>query len=91
MVLGYIGEFAGQGVIRRYKKNDPRFMYRGFKYSYKFSLDGIKWSGRWLKHSGAIRALLKAHGKDKNFGHYHVIPIPQTFRKEWHETEEDKT
>lgn len=86
MVLGYIGEFVGKGVAKRYKKTDPEYMYKDFVHSYKFSLDGVKWSRKWLNHSQAVRGLLKAHKKDEHWGHYYVIPIPQTFRKEWHDS-----
>lgn len=82
MVLGYIGQFEG-GVAKRYKKNDPDFMYKDFMHSYKYTLDGVKWSRKWLTHSQAIRGLLKAHKKDTHWGGYHVIPIPQTFCKTW--------
>jgi hypothetical protein len=83
MVLGYIGEFVGKGVAKRYKKSDPDYMYKDFMHSYKFSTDGIKWSRIWLTHSQAIRGLLKACGKVGQRDEYHVIPIPQTFRKTW--------
>ena len=28
IILGYIGEFVGQGVTKRYRKSDPNYMYK---------------------------------------------------------------
>lgn len=83
IVLGFIGEFEGQGVTRKYKKGDPDFMYKGFMHDYKISMDGTKWSRKWLNRTQAISALLEKHGKDPMQGHYHVMPIPETFKKGW--------
>ena len=83
IVLGYIAEYAGQGVAKRYKKSDPNYMYKDFMHNYKFSVDGVKWFRGWETYSGAIRGLLKKHGKTDIRADSHVIPTPQTFRKTW--------
>lgn len=91
IVLGFIAEYAGQGVAKRYKKSHPNYMYKDYVHNYKFSVDGVKWSRRWETYSGAIRELLKKHGKTGVREDSHVIPTPQTFRTDWYETEKDKT
>ena len=83
IVLGYIGEFSGQGVFRKYKQGDPDFMYKKFRHSYKVSTDGKTWSRKWYHRTQATTKLLLDHGKDKIWGHYHVLPIPETFKKGW--------
>jgi len=83
IVLGFIAEYAGQGVAKRYKKSNPNYMYKDFMHSYKFSVDGVTWSRGWETYSGAIRGLLKKHGKTGVREDSHVIPTPQTFRKTW--------
>ncbi len=96
-LLGYIGEFIGKGVAKRYKKSDPHHMYKDFVHSYKCSLDGVKWSRPWDTHAGAIRRLGRLNGLDGESVGYYILPTPQTFNKTWrsHEeeptTEEDKT
>ena len=83
IILGYIGEFRGQGVTKRYRKADPNYMYKDFMHSYKASMDGKKWTRGWDTYSGAIRKLLKTHKKDVVWSMYHIMPIPETFKKQW--------
>ena len=77
-VLGYIAEFPGQGVTRKNK-----LMYKGFVFSYKSSVDGVRWHRKWESRTGAIQNLLRHHGKDEMKGLYHIIPAPQMFPKSW--------
>ena len=82
-VLGYIGEYEGKGVAKRYKNTDHNYMYKDFVHSYRCSVDGVKWTIPWDTYSGAIRRLLKKHGKDTLRGSSHIIPTPQTFKGTW--------
>lgn len=82
IALGFIGEFKG-GVAKRYKKDDPDYMYKDFVHSFHCSKDGKKWSHQWDTHGGAIRRLLEWNGKDPKWGGYYIIPTPQTFIKQW--------
>lgn len=84
-VLGYIATFEGQGEAKRYKKKDPDFMYKNFWHDFKASVDGVNWTEGWLTQSQATRVLLKHYGKDEIWGFYHIIPCPQTFKKNWKE------
>jgi len=82
-VLGYIGEYDGKGVAKRYKKTDPNYMYKDFMHTYRCSVDGVKWTTPWDTYSGAIRRLLKKYGKDELHGTSHIIPAPQSFLGTW--------
>jgi hypothetical protein len=85
-VLGYVAEFAGEGVIRKYKKSDPNYMYKGFRHSYKWrrGVGQVPWSRKWCTHTQAVEALLIVNDLDPIWGSYHVVPIPEKFKNQWH-------
>lgn len=89
-ILGYIASFEGQGEAKRYKKNDPDFMYRDFWHDFKASVDGVTWTDGWDTQSGAIRKLLRHHNKCETWGFIRIIPCPQTFKKDWKELDYSK-
>ena len=82
-VLGYVASFEDEGEAKRYKKNDPDFMYKDFWHNFKASVDGVNWSEGWITQSQATNILLRHHGKDEVWGSNHIIPCPQTFIKQW--------
>jgi hypothetical protein len=82
-VLGYIAEFPGQGVVKKYSKSDPHHMYKGFVHRYKATVDEVNWSSDWHTGSGAIRELLRHHGKDEIWGTNHIIPTPEMWSRDW--------
>ena len=83
--LGYVAQFKDQGEAKRYKKSDPNYMYRDFWHDFKASVDGVNWTDGWDTQSGAVRKLLEHHNKDLIWGFYHIIPCPETFKKNWKE------
>lgn len=90
--IGYIAIFNGQGEAKRYKKSNPDYMYKDFLHNYKASIDGVTWTDGWSTQSQAIRKLLQHHGKDETWGFYHIIPCPQTFKKDgWRELDYNET
>lgn len=83
IVLGYVAQFPEQGVVKKYKKSDPYHMYKGFVHNHKATVDGVNWSDEWHTREGAIRELLRHHGKDEIWGMNRIIPTPETFSKNW--------
>lgn len=67
IILGWIGEFKD----------------RSFNKAFKASTTGKGWSRKWTGYTGAIQYLLAQHGKDPIRGTSQVVPMPQTWHKEW--------
>ena len=80
-VIGYIARFEGQGEAKRYKKSNPYYMYKDYWHDFKASVDGVNWTKGWDTQSGAVRKLLKHHDKCETWGFLHIIPCPETFKK----------
>ena len=85
-ILGYIGEFDGQGVVRKYSKSDPNYMYKGFVHRYKWRrrVGEEPWSKKWCTRTQATEALLNLYGIDPVWGTDNVLPISETFKAKWH-------
>lgn len=73
IILGWIGDFKGSGI--RTKK--------GEYLTYKASLNGTHWTRTWTSYTGALEYLLEKHGKDPIQGTNRVVPIPQTWARDW--------
>ncbi len=84
-ILGYIGEFYGQGVVRKYSKSDPQYMYKGFVHRYKWRrTEQAPWSKKWCTRTQAMEGLLNLYGIDPVWGTDDVLPISETFRAKWY-------
>lgn len=78
IILGWIGNFK-----ETTDKNQPTDEDGYYRLTYKSTIDGIHWSRTWTSYNGAIEQLLIKHGKDPIQGGNHIVPTPETFRKDW--------